>query len=186
MPPPSFVRDGTGSGDDRLTARRHHVSPGYLATLGVPLLRGRDFASADVPGGQRVAIVSERLARLAWPAQEAVGQRLRVEGADLELRVIGVSGDVQHGGLQADDTPQADIYLSAFQSTFNNKQQFPYLRMPGTYSYVLALDLRLMQAAGGQLSPAAALEAAAIDFEEITIRLGRERQRESYRTSLGY
>lgn len=111
-----LLRDGTGSGDDGLSARRHHVSPGYLATLGIPLLRGRDFTSADVPGGQRVAIVGERLARLAWPGQDAVGQRLRVEGSNTELRVIGVSGDVEHGGLQADDTPQADIYLSAFQS----------------------------------------------------------------------
>jgi len=77
-------------------------------------------------------------------------------------------------------------YLSAFQRIFSNKQQFPYLRIPGTYSYWLALDLRLMEAASGQMSPAAALKAAAVDFEEITIRLGRDRQRESYRTSLGF
>jgi multiple sugar transport system substrate-binding protein len=83
---------------------------------------------------------------------------------------------------------EADVrdYLSAFERTLSNKQQFPYLRIPGAYSYWLALDLRLMQAAGGQLSPAAALEAAAVDFEEITIRLGRERQREVYRTSLNF
>lgn len=82
----------------------------------------------------------------------------------------------------------ADIrdYLGAFQRTFSNPLQLPYLRMPGAYSYWLALDLRVMQAASGQLTPAAALEAAAIDFDEITIRLGRERQRESYRTSLGH
>jgi len=77
-------------------------------------------------------------------------------------------------------------YLSAFQHIFSNRQQFPYLRIPGTYSYWLALDLRLMEAASGQLSPTAALKAAAVDFEEITIRLGRDRQRESYRTSLGF
>ena len=83
---------------------------------------------------------------------------------------------------------EADVrdYLSAFQSTFSDKQQFPYLRIPGAYSYWLALDLRLMQAAGGQLNSAAALEAAAVDFEEITIRLGRDRQREAYRTSLDF
>jgi multiple sugar transport system substrate-binding protein len=82
----------------------------------------------------------------------------------------------------------ADIgdYLAAFHHTFSNRQQLPYLRMPGAYSYWLALDLRLVQAASGQLSPAAALEAAAIDFDEITIRLGRERQRDAYRISLGY
>ena len=82
---------------------------------------------------------------------------------------------------------EADIrdYLGAFYATFNDKQQLPYLRIPGAYSYVLALDLHLMEAAGGQLTPAAALKAAAADFDEITIRLGRERQREAYRTSLG-
>jgi len=83
---------------------------------------------------------------------------------------------------------EADVrdYLSAFQRTFNDKQQFPYLRIPGTYSYWLALDLHLGEAASGQLTPAAALKATAVDFEEITIRLGRERQREAYRTSLGF
>ncbi|HEX6706189.1 MAG TPA: extracellular solute-binding protein [Albitalea sp.] len=83
---------------------------------------------------------------------------------------------------------EADVreYLSAFQRTFSDKQQFPYLRIPGTYSYWLALDLHLVEAASGQLSPAAALKATAVDFEEITIRLGRERQREAYRTSLGF
>jgi len=48
------------------------------------------------------------------------------------------------------------------------------------------LDLHLVEAASGQLSPAAALKATAVDFEEITIRLGRERQGEAYRSSLGF
>lgn len=83
---------------------------------------------------------------------------------------------------------EADVrdYLSSFQRTFSDKQQFPYLRIPGAYSYWLALDLHLVEAASGQLAPAAALKATAVDFEEITIRLGRERQREAYRTSLGF
>jgi len=84
------------------------------------------------------------------------------------------------------DEADARDYLSAFQHIFSDKQQFPYLRIPGAYSYWLALDLHLVEAASGQLSPAAALDAAAVDFEEITIRLGRERQREAYRTSLGF
>lgn len=86
------------------------------------------------------------------------------------------------------DWDEADVrdYLNAFRRTFSDKQQFPYLRIPGAYSYWLALDLHLVEAASGQLSPAAALQAAAADFDEITIRLGRERQREAYRTSLGF
>ena len=76
-------------------------------------------------------------------------------------------------------------YLSAFHRTFNDPQQLPYLRIPGTYSYWLAFDLHLAEAASGQLTPEAALKASVVDFEEITIRLGRERQREAYRASLG-
>ena len=83
---------------------------------------------------------------------------------------------------------EADVrdYLHAYFENFSNKLQLPYLRIPGAYSYWQALDLHLVEAATGQLSPEAALKAAAVDFEEITIRLGRERQREAYRTSLGF
>ena len=83
---------------------------------------------------------------------------------------------------------EADIrdYSQAIFKNFSNKLQFPYLRIPGAYSYWLALDLHLAEAAAGQLSPEAALKATAVDFEEITIRLGREQQGRAYRDSLGF
>ena len=77
-------------------------------------------------------------------------------------------------------------FSKAFSASFNDPQQFPYLRIPGTFNYWLALDLHLMEAVRGELSPEAALKAAAVDFEEITIRLGRERQGQAYRESLGF
>jgi len=82
---------------------------------------------------------------------------------------------------------EADVrdYLRAYFDTFSNPLQFPYLRIPGAYSYWQALDLHLAEAASGQLGPQAALNATAVDFEEITIRLGRDAQRNAYRTSLG-
>jgi multiple sugar transport system substrate-binding protein len=76
-------------------------------------------------------------------------------------------------------------YLHAYFDNFNNKLQFPYLRIPGAYSYLQALDVHLAEATAGQLNPEEALKATAVDFEEITIRLGREQQRRAYRTSLG-
>ena len=83
---------------------------------------------------------------------------------------------------------EADIrdYSQAYFKNFSNKLQFPYLRIPGAYSYWLALDLHLAEAAAGQLSPEAALKATAVDFEEITIRLGREQQGRAYRDSLEF
>ncbi|KQV81146.1 ABC transporter substrate-binding protein [Rhizobacter sp. Root1221] len=77
-------------------------------------------------------------------------------------------------------------YLHAYFENFNNKLQFPYLRIPGTYSYWQALDVHLAEAVAGQLTPEVALKAAAVDFDEITIRLGRDQQRRAYRASLGF
>jgi multiple sugar transport system substrate-binding protein len=83
---------------------------------------------------------------------------------------------------------EADVrdYLKAFFDTFSNPQQLPYLRIPGAFNYWLALDLHLGEALSGQLSPEAALRATAVDFEEITLRLGRNQQGEAYRASLGF
>ncbi|MEO8056800.1 MAG: extracellular solute-binding protein [Burkholderiales bacterium] len=76
-------------------------------------------------------------------------------------------------------------YLHAYFENFSNPLQFPYLRIPGAFSYWQALDTHLAAAVAGQLSPEAALKATAVDFEEITIRLGRDAQRRAYRESLG-
>lgn len=77
-------------------------------------------------------------------------------------------------------------YLQAFYDNFKNPLQLPFLRIPGTFSYWRALDVHLAEAMKGELSAADALKAAAVDFEEITIRLGRDRQREAYRSSLDF
>jgi multiple sugar transport system substrate-binding protein len=76
-------------------------------------------------------------------------------------------------------------YLQGFYDNFRNPKLLPFLRIPGTFSYWRALDVHLAEAAAGQLSPEDALRAAAVDFEEITIRLGREQQRKAYKASLG-
>ena len=76
-------------------------------------------------------------------------------------------------------------YSQAYFDSFSNRLQFPYLRIPGTYSYWQALDVHLGEALLGQLTPEEALRAATVDFEEITLRLGREQQRRAYRDSLG-
>src|SRR5262249_8354769 len=80
---------------------------------------------------------------------------------------------------------EADIrdYSQASFRNFSNALQLPYLRIPGVDSYWLALDRHLAEAEAGHLSPEAALKATAVDFEEITIRLGREQQRREYRES---
>ena len=83
---------------------------------------------------------------------------------------------------------EADIreYSTAYFENFDNIQQFPYLRIPGTYSYWAALDIHLYEAAQGQLSSEQALKETVLDFEILTNRLGREKQKEIYRASLDF
>ncbi len=76
-------------------------------------------------------------------------------------------------------------YLNAYAQNFSNQLQLPYLRIPGAFSYWQSLDAHLAEAASGQLTPEAALRETAVDFDEITLQLGREKQRRSYVASLG-
>jgi predicted permease len=71
------------------------ASPGYLKTLGIPLLRGRDFAEADAENGPFVAIANQAAADEYWRHQNPIGKRLtRVGPQDDTFEVVGVAGNV--------------------------------------------------------------------------------------------
>jgi predicted permease len=69
------------------------VSPDYFATLGIRLLDGRDFTTADTEGRPDVVIVNETLARTYWPGESAVGKR--IGSPDAWQEIVGVANDVQ-------------------------------------------------------------------------------------------
>jgi multiple sugar transport system substrate-binding protein len=83
------------------------------------------------------------------------------------------------------DELDATDYTNAYFQLYGAEQQFPYLRIPGTFEYWLALDTHLSEAVTGQSSPEDALAATASDMEEITERFGRDLQLESYKKSMG-
>ncbi|HYM25802.1 MAG TPA: ABC transporter permease, partial [Vicinamibacterales bacterium] len=71
------------------------ITPGLFATMGIPLLRGRDFTPQDRRGSPMVVIVSERMAHRLWPNQDPIGRRIRIARAGQPwLTVVGVAGDV--------------------------------------------------------------------------------------------
>lgn len=79
------------------------AAPDYFRTLGIPMVRGRAFTSEDIPSAPSVCIVSQALASLAWPGQEAIGKRIRVvdeDGPGRMRTVVGVVGDVHMKSLQ--------------------------------------------------------------------------------------
>ncbi len=90
------------------------VSADYFDTLGVPLLRGRSFTTADTLGSPPVAIVSEAMAERFWPAGPVVGRRLRLSERDgREYEVVGVSADYKVNSPQED--PVAFLHFAASQ-----------------------------------------------------------------------
>jgi hypothetical protein len=78
------------------------VSPGYFATVGLPLFRGRAFTEADRRGGEPVAIVNRTMARTLWPASDPLGQCLWVGPGEAPpcTRVVGVAADAHRRRLR--------------------------------------------------------------------------------------
>ena len=89
-----LVPDVHGSAEPGDSMDTAAVSADYFDTLGVPLLEGRTFTTADTPESPRVAVVSETMARRYWPDETAVGRRFRLEAWDgVEYEIVGVSAD---------------------------------------------------------------------------------------------
>jgi predicted permease len=90
------------------------VEPGYFATLGIPIVAGRDFDASDRVDGRRVVIVGEQAARHYWPGETAIGKHMTEgSGPDAQTHsyeVIGVVGDVKSTSL-IDGMSQSFVYV---------------------------------------------------------------------------
>ncbi|MFG1691484.1 ABC transporter permease [Gemmatimonadota bacterium] len=98
-------------GEQRPTANHRRVLPGYFETMGIPLLSGRTLTEADRSDSAPVAVVSESLARIAWPNRSAVGGQIRP--GNRILTVVGVVGDVRHESLGTQAHPT--LYMAYAQ-----------------------------------------------------------------------
>ena len=88
------------------------VAPDYFRTMGIPLVRGREFTSQDRPGAPGVAIINEALAKRFWPGQDPLGRRLKV--GDAHLEVVGV---VQTGKYRTlSESPLPFLYRPILQN----------------------------------------------------------------------
>jgi len=90
------------NGEDDPRARFRTVSPGFFASLGVPIVAGRDFSDADRAGGERVVIVSQSVAQRMFPNQDAVNRYLVWTDPVMKFipisteprRIVGVAADI--------------------------------------------------------------------------------------------
>ncbi len=104
--------------EDLIDSRLGMVSGDYFATMGIPLLEGRLFYASDRRGSELVMVVSETLARTAYPGESALGKRIACcEGSPEDpgyKTVIGIVGDVRSRGLGAEIQPE--FYLPLAQA----------------------------------------------------------------------
>jgi putative ABC transport system permease protein len=78
------------------------VAPDYLSTLGIPLLRGRDFDQHDGPEAQKVIVISQTMAHRFWPNEDAIGKFVHLgDDPDSGVRqVIGIAGDARINSVE--------------------------------------------------------------------------------------
>ncbi len=89
------------------------VSTDYFATLGIPMLRGRDFSTRDTIGTPPVAIINETMARRFWPDEDAIGKQIYAKSARQNLEIIGVVKDTK--GRTVRSSVQPTVFRSATQ-----------------------------------------------------------------------
>src|SRR5712675_2323919 len=95
------------------------VSPGYLKTVGTPLVAGRELTWSDTYNKVPVAMISENLAREYWRGPgEALGKRIQVSTKDDWREIVGVVGDVHDEGVNK--KPTTSVYWPLLQLRFES------------------------------------------------------------------
>lgn len=77
----------------------NNIGAGFFETLGIPLLRGRDFVEADNQQAPKVMIINEAMAGRFWPDQNPIGKRLKLFGDQDFREVVGLVADTKYNSL---------------------------------------------------------------------------------------
>ncbi len=98
--------------DENVTMDFQIVSPGYFATMEIPIKRGRGLTESDTETTERVIVINETMARQYWPNEDPVGKRLAVGESSKETSwrtIVGVVADNRHASLSESPVPTAFI-----------------------------------------------------------------------------
>ncbi|HXM78033.1 MAG TPA: ABC transporter permease [Thermoanaerobaculia bacterium] len=109
----SIAVDGYQSAPDELPSVEYNeVGPDYFATLGIPLVSGREFTRADDGLAPLVAVVNQTMAARYWRGQDPIGKRVQVKGR--WLQVVGVARTAKYQTLL--ETPKPFFYVPLRQN----------------------------------------------------------------------
>ena len=123
----------------------HWITPGFLDTLGVKLLRGRNITDHDRAGQPKVVLVSESAARRMWPNDDPIGKRMwagqGATGGGDASEVVGVVNDVRYRAIEA--APVSDVYVPLAQSYQSRMRLFVRSALdPSTLAPAIAREVQ--------------------------------------------
>jgi predicted permease len=110
--------------EEQPTVEYNEVGPDYLATMGIPLVSGREFTRADDEKAALVAAVNETMAAHYWRGRNPIGQRLQVKGR--WMQVVGVVKDSKYQSVR--ETPKSFFYVPLRQNF--SRSAGLYIRTP--------------------------------------------------------
>ena len=136
-----------------LRVASNHVGAHYFQTLGIPLLRGRDFTEAEARTNGAVAIVSEEAASRIWPGEEALGNTIQLADDKGVREVVGVVANAKVGILWRPE--DAYVYLP-----IGSKPAYAIFRAP---SWSASEAEAVLRAAAADVHPALRAPVRAVD-----------------------
>src|SRR2546425_49732 len=154
--------------DQQPSADYNQIGPGFLATMGIPLVSGREFTRADNDTAPLVAVVDETMAAQFWRGVDPIGRRVQVKGR--WMQIVGVARNAKYRNLL--ETPKPFFYVALRQN----------------FSATTALQIRTAQGPAA-LAPSLVREIHALDAnvapsELITMREQVERTTAAQRISV--
>jgi predicted permease len=133
--------------DQQLTADYNEVGPAFFATMGIPLLSGREFTRADDEAAPLVAVVDETMAAQYWRGADPVGRRVQVKGR--WMQVVGVARTAKYRNLL--ETPKPFFYVAQRQN-FSATAAL-HIRTPQSPAAMRASLVREIHALDGNVAP---------------------------------
>jgi predicted permease len=134
---------GFDAGPDTDTNSRFNgVGPGYLRTIGTPLITGREFTRADAFGAPKVAIVNETFAKKFKLGRDVVGKRMKRSGSpgtELDIEIVGLARDSKYNNVKREPQP-------VFITPYRQEERVGYLNF---YVRTIADEGQLLTAIPG-------------------------------------
>ena len=128
--------------DEQPSIDYNEVGPGYLATMGIALVSGRDFTRADNETSAPVAVVNEKMATQYFRGQDPVGKRLQLKGK--WMQVVGVAKTSKYSTLL--EAPKPFVYVPMRQNTNGGLLQIRTSLPPETMTGALVREIKSIDA----------------------------------------